>query len=145
MAFGGLCSDSLGAVAFVHDMLVQSQEGFVRLFPAWPANASASFTTLRMRGAVLVSAVYEGRAEWAGRVAGRTGGTVNATLVAEAGGALRVLSPWPDAPRSAVVVRDAAGGAAVPITWTTVGGRVGGDVAGFAAARGHTYVMTAAA
>lgn len=38
VAYGGLCSDSLGAVAFVHDMLVQGQEGFVRLFPAWPGD-----------------------------------------------------------------------------------------------------------
>jgi hypothetical protein len=74
-------------------MLVQSQEGFLRLFPAWPANASAAFSTLRMRGAVLVSAAYVGRPEWAGRVAGRTGGTANATLLAGAAGELALLSP----------------------------------------------------
>ena len=141
VAFGGLCSDSLGAVAFVHDMLVQSQEGFLRLFPAWPANASAAFATLRMRGAVLVSASFAGRAEWAGRVAGRTGGTVNATLLAEAGGELRLLSPWPAEPPSAVAITDAASGAAVQPTWSTLPGPNGGPLASFVARRGATYIV----
>jgi len=148
VAFGGLCSDSLGAVAFVHDMLVQSQEGFLRLFPAWPANQSAAFSTLRMRGAVLVSAAYEGRPEWAGRVAGRTGGTANVTLFAEAGGALlALLSPWPASPTSAVRIVDAATGLppAGGVAWTSVGGAAGGPLATWRAAKGETYVVTAAA
>ncbi len=76
VAYGGLCSDSLGAVAFVHDMLVQGQEGFLRLFPAWPGEVDAGFTTLRLKGALLVSAVYQGQARWAGFVAGRFAVTV---------------------------------------------------------------------
>jgi len=143
VAFGGLCSDSLGAVALVHDMLAQSQEGFLRLFPAWPANASAAFSTLRMRGALLVSAAYAGQARWAGRVAGRTGGVVNATVFAEAAGPVRLLSPWPAAPTSAVAAVDAtAGGAAVPLAWSTVGGKAGGPLATWAAVKGHAYVVT---
>lgn len=143
VAFGGLCSDSLGAAALVHDLLVQSQEGFLRLFPAWPGNQSASFASLRMRGALLVSAAYAGRAEWAGQVAGRTGGTLNATMFAEAGGDVALLSPWPAAPRSALSVVDAsAGGAAVNVSWTVVPGAGGGDVAHFAAQKGHAYVAT---
>ena len=147
VAFSGLCSDSLGAIAFVHDMLVQSQEGFLRLFPAWPANASAAFSTLRMRGAVLVSAAYVGRPEWAGRVAGRTGGTANATLLAGAAGELALLSPWPDAPTSAVSIVDAATGAPPPggVSWGSVPGASGGPVASWAALKGHTYLVTAQA
>ncbi len=40
---------------FVVDMLCQAQEGFLRLFGAWPSNLTASFTNLRMKGALLVS------------------------------------------------------------------------------------------
>ena len=145
VAFGGLCSDSLGAVAFVHDMLVQSQEGFLRLFPAWPGNASASFTTLRMRGALLVSAAYVGRPEWAGRVASRTGGTANVTVLAEAGGAVRFLSPWVDAPTSTVRVVDATTGGAVAVTWSVAPGASGGPLGAFDAARASEYVISLAA
>jgi hypothetical protein len=142
VAFGGLCSDSLGAVAFVHDMLVQSQEGFLRLLPAWPANASASFESLRMRGALLVSASYVGRAEWAGLVAGRTGGTANVTITAEAGGVVSFLSPWPDSPTANVVVTDVtAGGGPINVTWTTLGGPFGGPIGNFTAARSHAYLI----
>jgi hypothetical protein len=147
VAFSGLCSDSLGAVAFVHDMLVHSQEGFLRLFPAWPANQSAAFSQLRMRGALLVSAAYAGRPAWAGLVAGRTGGTANATILALAGGApVALLSPWPDAPTSAVTVVDrTAGNAPVALRWSSVAGRFGGPLMTFDSARGHVYVVTATA
>jgi hypothetical protein len=145
VSFGGLCSDSLGAAAFVHDLLMHSQEGFVRVFPAWPGNASASFATLRARGAFLVSAAYVGAPRWAGAAAGRTGGTVNVTVLAEAGGAARVLSPWPAAATARIAVVDAtAGGAAVSVSWSAVGGKAGGPLAAWKAKRGHTYVMTCA-
>ena len=145
VAFGGLCSDSLGAIAFVHDMLVQSQEGFVRLFPGWPANQSAAFSTLRMRGAVLVSAAYEGRPEWAGLVAGRTGGTANATLLAGASGKLALLSPWPAAPTSSISVVDQATGQPVAVSWGSVPGASGGPLAQWTAAKGHAYLVTTTA
>jgi len=107
VAFGGLCSDSLGAVAYVHDALVQGQEGFLRLFPAWPANLSAAFSTLRMRGALLVSSEFVGRAGWEGRVAGLTGGTLNVTVACQATSSVTLLNPWPG---GAVSVRDTATG-----------------------------------
>lgn len=140
VAFGGLCSDSLGAVAYVHDALVQGQEGFLRLFPAWPANMSASFASLRMRGALLVGAAYEGRAAWAGRVAGLTGGTRNVTVAVEAAGVVAVLSPWPAG--GAVAVVDAATGAPQALTWGTVGGVNGGPSFSWAGEAGRAYVAT---
>lgn len=143
VAFGGLCSDSLGAVAYVHDMLVQGQEGFLRLFPAWPANESASFTTLRLKGALLVSASYAGQSQWAGLPAGITGGTVSVSITAEAGGQVSVLSPWPAAAPSALSLTD--GGKAVPVTWSSVGGTYGGPLFTFTAAAGHTYIATSTA
>ena len=97
-----------------------------------------------MRGAVLVSAAYDGRAAWAGRVAGRTGGVANVTLLAEAGGRLRLLSPWPAAPTAAVAVADAATGAHVAVTWTALPGPNGGPLASFDASKGGAYVVTCA-
>ena len=140
VAFGGLCSDSLGAVAFVHDMLVQSQEGFLRLFPAWPANQSAAFTSLRMRGAVLVSAAFAGRAAWAGDVAGAHPGVTYLSLHAEAAGRISLLSPWgPAYQGGAVTVVDDATGQEVPVDWASLPGAFGGALAAFNATRGGTY------
>lgn len=141
IAWGGLCSDSLGGVAYVHDALVQGQEGFLRLFGAWPGELDAAFSTLRMRGALLVSGAYKGRAGWAGRVAGLTGGVLNATVACEADGQVRVLSPWPGAGRAGGVrVVDAATGAPVALTWSTVGGVNGGDAFAWAGKKGRAYV-----
>jgi hypothetical protein len=142
VAFGGLCSDSLGAVAFVHDMLVQSQEGFLRLFPAWPANQSAAFTSLRMRGAVLVSAAFTGRAAWAGLVAGRVPGVTMLSLHAEAAGRISLLSPWgPAYARGAVTVVDDATGQEVDVVWTSLPGAFGGPLAAFNASQGGNYTV----
>lgn len=139
VAFGGLCSDSLGAMAYVHDMMVQGHEGFVRVFPAWPADHDAAFTSLRVRGALLVSAAYIGRAEWVGDVAGLTGGTANVTVASQASGNVTLLNPWT---ARTVVVRDAETGAAQPLTWGSVGGVNGGPTLTWAALKGHTYVAT---
>ena len=135
----------LGAAALVHDMLVHSHEGFLRLFPAWPANQSAAFSSLRMRGAVLVSAAFSGRAAWAGQVAGRAGGVTNATLFAEAAGTLRILSPWPNAPPAAIAITDSHTGAAAPIDWSSLPGPFGGPLAAFNASKGATYVLSCTA
>ena len=142
VAFGGLCSDSLGAVAYIHDMLAHSQEGFIRLFPAWPANQSASFSTLRMRGAVLVSAAFAGRAAWAGRVAGRTVGVTALSFHTEGEGRVVFLSPWGDAYTSgAVTVTDAATGLQQSVDWSALPGAFGGPLAAFNSSRGATYVV----
>lgn len=173
VAFGGLCSDSLGAIVFIHDTLVQGQEGFLRLFPAWPANASAAFTNLRLAGALLVSAQYvpppahtlrlaqlhaqrQGHTELA---AGQTGGVVALTITSEAGGSVQVLSPWPSVPHSSVWVCDVTASeevsaslsihSAAPctsplsLTWSTIGGTNGGDAFAWQALASHTYSIGA--
>jgi hypothetical protein len=141
VAFGGLCSDSLGAVAFVHDMLVQGQEGFLRLFPAWPAELDASFRSLRMRGALLVSAAYAGQAAWQGQVAGLTGGALNVSVLAENTAPVRLLSPWPAAGQSSISVVDLGSGASLGLQWSQVGGRNGGPALQWGALAGHSYVV----
>ena len=42
----------------INEMLLQSHEGALRFFPTWPANRRAAFTTLRTKGAFLVSAEH---------------------------------------------------------------------------------------
>lgn len=42
--------------ATVNEMLMQSYEGIIRLFPCWDKNSPASFENLRADGAFLVSA-----------------------------------------------------------------------------------------
>lgn len=44
----------------LNEMLMQSHEGVIRLFPVWDLNEAASFRNLRAYGAFLVSAVLEG-------------------------------------------------------------------------------------
>jgi hypothetical protein len=144
VSFGGLCSDSLGAMAFVHDMLMHSQEGFVRVFPAWPGNQSAAFSGLRARGGVVVGAQYVGVGGpgGGGVPGGRTGGTVSVTLQSLGGeGAIRFLSPWPNSPVSGVRVVG-KGGKSVPLTWGTVGGMYGGPVGMFQPTKGTVYTVT---
>ena len=51
--------ENIGLSQAVNDMLLQSSNGTIRLFPAWPANEPAAFTTLRAKGALLVSATWD--------------------------------------------------------------------------------------
>eukprot|EP00040_Diaphanoeca_grandis_P025184 m.139207 g.139207 ORF g.139207 m.139207 type:complete len:1138 (-) comp30045_c0_seq1:20-3433(-) len=81
MGGGGL--EQVGATQAVNELLFQSFEGFLRLFPGWPLDESASFTTLRGVGAFLVSASVSDK----GVV-----GTV--TVLSEMGSPCTVLSPW---------------------------------------------------
>lgn len=115
-----------------------------------------------MRGALLVSAAYAGRPEWAGQVAGRTGGTVNVTVSAEVTAAAQVLSPWPAASPSqvAVCVQQQEGSAnasvdqgasvasscppqtqPVAVAWSELPGPFGGPLVAWNATAGLTYVL----
>ena len=73
---------NFAAAAGIQEMLLQSQGGVLRLFPAIPASwENVRFTTLRAEGAFVVSAV-------------RTNGAVSqARILCEKGGPLRIASP----------------------------------------------------
>ncbi|MBR5263020.1 MAG: hypothetical protein IKV49_04275, partial [Clostridia bacterium] len=47
--------------ATINEMLLQSHEGIIRLFPCWDINSDASFENLRADGAFLVSASLENK------------------------------------------------------------------------------------
>jgi hypothetical protein len=56
---GGGIEDCNGVTSCIQEMLLQSYEGLLRLFPVWPKNRNASFGTLRAVGAFLVSSEYK--------------------------------------------------------------------------------------
>jgi hypothetical protein len=74
--------EELAIMAPLQEMMLQSWDGILRVFPGWPRNVKASFRDLRAEGAFLVSA------EW-------MDGEVKALQVkSEAGGTCRVYPPW---------------------------------------------------
>lgn len=56
----GVFTEVLGAVAPLNEMLLQSWDGAIALFPRWPLNMPASFENFRAEGAFLVSAACSG-------------------------------------------------------------------------------------
>ncbi len=58
--YQGSMTECLGIQGPMSEMLIQSWEGVIRVFPAWPKNLGASFRDLRTRGAFLVSSQLQG-------------------------------------------------------------------------------------
>lgn len=101
----------LGSMAAVNEMLVQRQpDGVIRVFPAVPAGRSASFQSLRVPGAVLVSAARNrDGVEWI-------------AVRAECAGEVAVALPWRGAtivPQPPDLRLDAAGPS---VRWTAAAG-----------------------
>jgi alpha-L-fucosidase 2 len=67
----------------IQEMLIQSHEGVIRLFPCWPKDQDARFGTLRARGAFLVSAEQ------------KKGVVCGVSILSEKGRDCTVLNPWP--------------------------------------------------
>lgn len=82
-AYGGGV-ETLAAVPFtINEMLMQSFEGIIRIFPCWDHSRDASFKTLRANGAFLVSSSVS-----AGQI-----GIVE--LLSEQGSTCKMENPWP--------------------------------------------------
>ena len=80
----GAWTESLGVIAPLQEMMLQSWDGALRVFPAWPKGLDAHFQTLRAAGALLVSAAWS-----QGRVA-------SLEIFSENGAPCRLYSPWPN-------------------------------------------------
>ena len=102
---GGL--EVAGASQSVADMLMQSSEGYIELFPAWNHSSPAAFSTLRAKGAFLVSASLSATGVVSSPV----------TILSEAGIRCVVETPWPNSTEAAVSVHDVETGSAVPLDW----------------------------
>ena len=99
----GAWTETLGILGPLMEMLLQSWDGCIRLFPGLPAELDTSFENFRTRGAFLVSAC-------------RLKGMVQSfTVFSEKGGNCIFQSPWENA-----VVTDSLGNA-VPLQKTAEG------------------------
>ena len=74
--------EQLSTMAPLQDMMLQSWDGMLRIFPGWPRNVKASFKDLRAEGAFLVSA------SWA------DGKVTECQVKSEAGGACQFYPAW---------------------------------------------------
>ncbi len=91
--------ECVGAIEAVNSMLMQSQEGVIRLFPNWDGS-DAHFHQLRAVGAFLVSAAL------------KSGTVAELAIASEKGRPCRLVNPWPGKP---VSVRAADGQAAAVV------------------------------
>jgi len=80
--YGGGGIESCGGFLAINEMLLQSHEGVIRLFPCWPKDQNARFGTLRAVGAFLVSAEL------------KDGVAAGVKIVSEKGGPCTVQNPW---------------------------------------------------
>jgi pimeloyl-ACP methyl ester carboxylesterase len=92
LQYGGGGIENCSGFLAVNEMLLQSHDGVIRLFPCWPMDLDARFGTLRAVGAFLVSAEIKG-----GIISG-------VTLRSEKGRDCAVVNPWPD--RNVQVIRN---------------------------------------
>ena len=82
--YGGGGIECCSAVpSCINEMLLQSHEGVLRLFPCWPKDKDARFGSLRAYGAFLVSAEVKG------------GQVQPVRITSEKGRDCSVLNPWP--------------------------------------------------
>ena len=81
--FGGGIECASGVTAGINEMLLQSHEQIIRLFPVWPQTARARFGRLRAVGAFLVSSRVEAQK------------VQYVCIESEKGRDCTVLNPWP--------------------------------------------------
>ena len=81
--YGGGGIESCGGFLALNEMLLQSHEGIIRLFPCWPRERKARFGNFRAVGAFLVSAEL------------KDGDVVSVKIVSEKGRPCVVRNPWP--------------------------------------------------
>jgi hypothetical protein len=79
----GHYAEQFGTGIAVSEMLIQSVDDIIRLFPAWPKDKKAEFDQLRTQGGFLVSAKQNDKGEI---------GPVR--IQSTVGGPLSVVSPW---------------------------------------------------
>jgi len=81
--YGGGGIESCGGFLAINEMLLQSHEGVIRLFPDWPKDEAARFGNLRAVGAFLISAEF------------KDGMATGVKIVSEKGLDCTVQNPWP--------------------------------------------------
>jgi hypothetical protein len=79
---GGGGIETSGSVEALDSMLLQHEDGVLRVFPDWPKTMDASFTRLRAKGAFLISSDQHG------------GEVSFIDVMSEKGGPLAIQNPW---------------------------------------------------
>ena len=79
----GAWTESLGVIAPLQEMMLQSWDGSLRIFPAWPKDLDAHFQRFRAEGAFLVSAAWS------------HGVVTELEVFSEQGGVCSLYVPWP--------------------------------------------------
>lgn len=95
LQYGGGGIENCSGFLAINEMLLQSHEGVLRLFPCWPREMDARFGTLRAVGAFLVSAEL------------KDGVISGVTILSEKGRDCTVVNPWPE--RKVQVIRNGIG------------------------------------
>jgi alpha-L-fucosidase 2 len=81
-AHGNYISEQVGVARLISELLLQSVDNVIRVFPAWPKDKDAAFARLRAQGGFLVSAQHKD-------------GTISGLVIeSTAGGTARLVSPW---------------------------------------------------
>ncbi len=93
LGYIGAYGESMGVIAPIQEMMLQSWDGSIQLFPAWDPATNGKFTTLRAEGAFLVSCAFE------------DGHVRPVSIFSEAGQPCRLKNPWD----SDVIVVDGSG------------------------------------
>lgn len=78
----GHYTEMFASTGAITELLLQSVDNIIRVFPAWPKEEDAEFTTLRARGGFLVSAQL------------KNGVVAEIEIVSEFGEDLSLYSPW---------------------------------------------------
>jgi len=81
-AHGFYMSEQTAVAGMITEFLMQSVDNIIRVFPSWPEDKDAEYTSLRARGGFLVSARQN-----EGIVSGLT-------IESTAGGMLKLVNPW---------------------------------------------------
>ena len=80
--YEGAMSECLGIIKPMSEMLIQSWEGAINVFPNWPEELDASYRDLRTRGAFLVSSGF------------KDGEVQSIEIKSEHGGECKIINPW---------------------------------------------------
>ncbi|ACS99198.1 glycosyl hydrolase family 95 catalytic domain-containing protein [Paenibacillus sp. JDR-2] len=120
--FGGggieCCS---GVPSAINEMLLQSHEHVIRLFPVWPRDKAARFHNLRAVGAFVISSEL-------------SGGTVTRIeLTSEKGQACRIFNPWPN---KAFSLMEVDGNQQKEVAW-----QLSADIISFHTETGKSYTL----
>jgi hypothetical protein len=83
LQYGGGGIENCSGFLAINEMLLQSHDGVIRLFPCWPREMDARFGTLRAVGAFLISAEL------------RSGVVSGVNIISEKGRACTMFNPWP--------------------------------------------------